>query len=101
MDTHFSSTSVTMDEAVANLLGAAKGPIEFYSLNDDPSEEEEALLDSLTFDLREHLGRGRDSLQSDYLEAKHEGLPDEEIAERLASPRSLQCKICQSEYLSV
>ncbi len=82
MDTLFSRTSVTVDEAVANLFGAAKGPIEFYSLNDDPSEEEEDLLNSLTFDLREDLEEERDSLQSDYLEAKHDGLPDEEIAER-------------------
>jgi hypothetical protein len=82
MDTLFSRTSVTVDEAVANLLGTANGPIEFCSLNDDPSEEEEDLLNSLTFDLREDLEEQRDSLQSDYLEAKHDGLADEEIAKR-------------------
>jgi hypothetical protein len=96
MDTLFSRTSITVDEAVANLLGAAKGPIEFYSLNDDPSEEEEDFLNSLTFDLREDLEEERDSLQSDYLEAKHDGLADEEIAERLGALARCNAKIARA-----
>ena len=96
MDTLFFRTSITLDEAVANLLGAAKGPIEFRCLSEDPSAEEEELLGTLTFDLREHLEGARDSLETDYFNAKNDGLSDALIAERSEALARCEEKIARA-----
>lgn len=85
-----------MDEAVTNLLGAAKGPIEFRSLSEVPSAEEEELLGALTFDLREHLEGARDSLETDYFDAKNDGLPDAVVAERREALARCEEKIARA-----
>ena len=68
-------TSVTKDEAVAILLGWSDGPIEFTSSNPDPSEEEEALLESLAFSVADELETLQDNLESGLAEAMYEKQP--------------------------
>lgn len=82
----FSRTSVTVDEAIAILLGWAKGPMELVSNNDDPSKEEEAVIDAYLFDLDDRIRDIREGLDSDLLWAEHDGPPSE--AERLRSELS-------------
>ena len=69
MDREFTRTSVTVDEAVAILLDWADGPIWFRSTSDDPSPEEQEVIDSLTYSLQEDLEGDKDQAESDLAEA--------------------------------
>lgn len=66
-------TSVTKDEAVAILLGWSDGPIEFTTTHPDPTEEEEALIESLAFSVADELEALHDALESELAEATSEG----------------------------
>ncbi len=69
MDSKFSRTSVTVDEAVAILLGVMNGPVSFQAMSDEVSNEEQDVLDSLTYDLRAELRDEITALISDRAEA--------------------------------
>ena len=69
MDREFTRTSVTVDEAVAILLDWADGPIWFRSTSDDPSPEEQEVIDSLTYSLQEDLENDKEQAESDLAEA--------------------------------
>lgn len=76
-------TSVSIDEAIAILLGWTTGPVELQANNDDPSEGEEAEIDGYCFDLNERIRDIRDGFDADLSWAEHEGPHSE--AERLRS----------------
>ena len=69
MDREFTRTSVTVDEAVAILLGRVDGPIWFRPLNDNLSQEEQEVIDSLTYSLQEDLVNDKEQSESDLAEA--------------------------------
>jgi len=73
-----SRTSITIDEAVAILLGQSAGPIDFEPI--DQTEDAEA--DVPLFSLREFMDDQFDLLESDYAEAKYENQPAHIIAEK-------------------
>jgi hypothetical protein len=79
----FSRTSVSIDEAVAMLLGGITGPVELRSNNQWPSGEEEAEIDAYYFDLDYRLHEIREGLDADLSWAKHEGRQSE--VERLSN----------------
>lgn len=81
----FSRTSVTVDEAVAILLGWAKGPIEYQVVSEEPSPEELATLDAVTFCLEESLQDELDKLESDLIEAQTDNMPATIITEKKAA----------------
>jgi hypothetical protein len=82
MNKLFSRTSVTVDEAVAILLGWTKGPVEYRVMSEDPSPEELDSLDTLVFSLREYLQEELDKLESDLAEARADNMPAKIIAEK-------------------
>lgn len=84
MDHPLSRTSVTVDEAVAILLGWANGPILFTTHNENPSLEEEEILDGLTYSLADALEELQTSPASVKAEAAIDGLSDTELAVKLA-----------------
>lgn len=51
-----SRTSVSLDEAIAIMLGYADGPMVARSFNENPSDEELECLRGLAFDIEEYLG---------------------------------------------
>jgi hypothetical protein len=69
-------TSVTKDEAVAILLGWATGPIQLSHRNPNPTEEEEALLEGLTFSLADEI----ESLQNNAKRILEEAISDKKSA---------------------
>lgn len=81
----FSRTSVTVDEAVAILLGWAEGPVEYRVMSEDPSPEELDNLDTLAFSLQEYLLEKLDKLESDLAEARADNMPTQVIAEKQAA----------------
>ncbi len=83
MATPLSRTSVTLDEAVFILLGLADGPIEFSSRNEYLTEEEQDVLDSEVFCLREWLHEEKDWLTGQY----HETTFNEEVAHEIEKRR--------------
>lgn len=84
-----SRTSITIDEAVAILLGWSDGPIEFEF--DDGDEEAEA--NCPVFCLRDILEEELDVLDGEYRLAKHEQQPDHVIAEKLAALQNQEATI--------
>ena len=84
MDEPLVRTSVTVDEAVAILLGWANGPVQFTSRNENPSLEEEEILDGLTYSLADALEELQTSPESVKAEAAIESLSDTELAAKLA-----------------
>ncbi len=82
MNKLFSRTSVTVDEAVAILLGWTKGPVEYRVMSEDPSPEELDSLDTLVFSLQEYLQEELDKLESDLAEARADNMPAKIIAEK-------------------
>lgn len=78
----FPRTSVTVDEAVAILLGLANGPILFRPLSDEVSQEEQDEIDSQMFVLQEYLDDATDLLVSGLAEAKFDELPKPIIDEK-------------------
>lgn len=85
MDGTFVRTSVTVDEAVAILLGWASGPILFTSPDHDLSDEEQEVLDSATFSLADELERQECQHEFDLEEARDAGASQAVIAERRAA----------------
>lgn len=85
MNKLFSRTSVTVDEAVAILLGWAKGPVEYQVMSEDPSPEELDNLATLVFSLQEYLQEELDKFESDLTEARADNMPPEIIAEKQAA----------------
>jgi hypothetical protein len=81
LDKAFYTTSVTLDEAVANLLSGLRGPAVFTSNSEGLSDEDYEFLSGLRFDLFERLDEDKQSLESDLFEAKYEKKPDHIIAE--------------------
>lgn len=81
----FSRTSVTVDEAVAILLGWAKGPIEYRVMSEEPSPEELDTLDTVTFCLEESLQDELDKLENDLIEAQTDNMPAKIITEKKAA----------------
>jgi hypothetical protein len=76
-----SRTSITVDEAVAILLGLSTGPIDYV-----PSDDvEDNADDAPAFDLREMLEDELEVLAGEYQLAKHEKRPPEFIAEKHAA----------------
>lgn len=51
-----SRTSVSLDEAIAIMLGYADGPMVARSFNENPSDEELECLRGLAFDIEKYLG---------------------------------------------
>lgn len=82
LESTFQRTSVTVDEAVAMLLGWLDGPAKYYSLEKDPSVEEQEILDSLTFSLHDAIELKGDTLARDYEDARERKLPSLVIAEK-------------------
>ena len=85
MNQLFSRTSVTVDEAVAILLGVLNGPVEYRALSEDLSPEELDILDGLVFSLQEYLQEKLDGLESDLAEARADNIPPQIIAENQAA----------------
>ena len=70
-------TSVSIDEAIAILLGWITGPVELQSNSDDPSQWEEAELAAVFFDLDERLLEIREGFEADLSRAEIEGPPSD------------------------
>ena len=81
----FSRTSITVDEAVAILLGWINGPVEYQVMSEDPSPEELDSLNTLAFSLQEYLQEKLDGLESDLAEARADNIPPQIIAENQAA----------------
>lgn len=82
MDGEFTMTSVTVDEAVAILLGWVDGPIVFRPRDDNLSQEEQDLHHSLTYSLGDVLGDDYEQALSDLAEAKCDKLDNSIIETR-------------------
>lgn len=93
----FSRTSVTVDEAVAILLGWTNGPVEYRVMNEDPSPEELAGLDTLVFSLQEYLQEKLDELESDLAEARADNMPAKIIAEKQTAIQAHDAVIDQAK----
>lgn len=75
------------------LLGWVDGPVEFNSLHESPTNEEQEILDSLTFSLQDAIELKGDTLANDYDDAKERKLPDHVIAQRRAAVRKFPDEI--------
>ena len=73
-----SRTSITVDEAVGNLLGWGSGPIDEVALGEYPTPEEQKIHDELYFSIQFRLHDIREGLEADLSWAKHGG-PQSEI----------------------
>lgn len=73
----FNRTSISIDEAVAMLLGWIGGPVDLRSNSPWPSEEEEAEISAYYFDLDYRLHEIREGLDADLSWAEHEGRQDD------------------------
>ena len=87
MDRELMRTSVTVDEAVAILLGWADEPTEFRPLNDNLSQEEQEIHDSLTYSLQEDLANDKEQAESDLAEAKYDKMDEGVIEAALQAVR--------------
>jgi hypothetical protein len=87
-----SRTSITIDEAVAILLGRITGPIEFEPIDDG----EEAEANSPGFDLQETLEDELDVLEGQYRLAIHQKQQAHVIAEKLAALQKKEEEIAQA-----
>jgi len=75
-------TSITVDEAVAILLGRSTGPIDYMPRDDVDGEDHHDDDDGSMFDLRETLEDELDVLIGDYELAEHEKRPPDFIDEK-------------------
>lgn len=89
MDNGFLRTSVTVDEAVAILLGWVNGPIAFRSTGDDPSPEEQEAIDSLAYSLQEELENDKAQAESDLAEAIADKMDESVIEARRETVQKL------------
>lgn len=81
----FTRTSVTIDEAVAIMLGWVKGPIEFRVTSEADYPESPEYQGRPDFCLEESLLEEQQQLESDLLEAQIDNKPAEFIAEMQAA----------------
>lgn len=93
----FTRTSITVDEAVAILLGWTNGPVEYQVMSEDPSPEELDSLDTLAFSLQEYLQEKLDELESDLTEARADNMPVKIIAEKQAAIQAHDAVIKQAQ----
>ena len=84
-DTGWSKTVVTIDEAVGMLLGMLNGPVQYRCRHDNPTAEEEEILDGLEFSLVEQLNDDVERAESALAEAKHDGQPNEVLDAKRAT----------------
>jgi hypothetical protein len=84
-------TSITLDEAVAILLGHASGPIEIEPF--DENEEAEANCPAFSLD---YLEDERDVLEGEYELAKHERRSANDVAEKLEALKHQQAILDQA-----
>lgn len=96
-DTASFGTTVSVDEAVAMLLGMVDGPVQFRLTHDHPTAEEEELLDGLTFSLAEGLNEEKEQAESDLAEAKAEGQPNEIIDRKRAAVEKARDAIAKAK----
>lgn len=85
MDARLVRTSVTIDEAVAILMGWTTGPVIYSSSKQDLTDEEYDLLHSETFSLADELEQGESDCESELLEAQDSGAPKSVIEEKRAA----------------
>lgn len=69
----YSRTSITVDEAIANLLDLLDGPVVFRLPETEYTQTEEEELENLIFDLNDVLLERYESLSSQLAEAKYDG----------------------------
>lgn len=96
MDSAFYRTSVTVDEAVAILMGWADGPIELAAMDGIPSPEEDDFSNSWLFSLRDHIEDEEAALESAYGDAREDKLPTEVIAEKREALRLFRLEAKQA-----
>jgi hypothetical protein len=89
-------TAVTLDEAVAMLVGRVDGPVRLLEPDRELTAEEQDVFASWTYSLLEDLEEERASLESAYREAKLDGLPSEGISERLHARDSFDAVIASA-----
>lgn len=89
MDGEFTRTSVTVDEAVAILLDWVDGPIVFQPLNDDLSQEEQNIHDSLMYSVLDDLDSDKAQAESDLAEAIFDKMPESVIEARRETVQKL------------
>lgn len=77
----YSRTSVTLDEAIANLMGIVEGPVEFLHQNECHSNDTHSVLESLSFDLNAELQEQYEQAWSELNEAKVDKQPTTTITE--------------------
>lgn len=68
----YSRTSVTIDEAIANLLGLIDGPVQYQCREDVASAVELAEFEALSYDLNEDLQDDYEYHQAALAEARHD-----------------------------
>lgn len=85
MDGILDRTSVTIDEAVAILLGWAKGPFVYTTFDENPSAEDQELVDSVMFCLNEELHEQMETREGDLASAQIDGQSESVIEERRAA----------------
>jgi hypothetical protein len=80
-------TDCTREEAVAIMLGVINGPSALIHIN--PDQEQQCYLEGIdmdeTYSLQDDLEEQRDSLVTDYNEARIDKLPEEVVTEKLAA----------------
>jgi hypothetical protein len=76
----FPRTSLSIDEAVAVLLGWIDGPVIYKSATKNASDKEIEALDSPVFSLQDELIDEMESLQDALIEAKDDKKPAQDIA---------------------
>lgn len=96
MDPIFPRTSITIDEAVAILLGRINGPIIYKSTSEYPSDEELEWIESMPFSIKDELIEERDTLASLLGEAIHDRRPQNEITKLKTASRALESVIDQA-----
>ena len=89
----YSRTSVTVDEAIANLLDLHDGPVVFQLPDTDHSEDAEKELEKLRYDLNEELQEEYEWRDSKLAEAKCDQAPTAQIVELKAQKEAAERKI--------
>ncbi len=95
-------TSISVDEAIANLLGWHQGPVEIKPLNNPPTPDEEEYCDSYRYSLGEDIEDREGVLQNELEDAKDDKLPCNLIDEKREALKKLRAEVIQAEeYLCV
>ena len=78
-------TSVTIDEAVGTLMGWVNGPVLFQSASDDPTQEEQDIVDEAEFLVSDALEDLLSRLEIALIESQEEGHSASVIAAKRAA----------------